>query len=187
MVTREEVITAIDNTIVEQSTPDRPQLRYLDTMETMMGFVDERMRDGAWRVLRTAPERPFVIGDAPVVTWERNEHGELILGQGFAKPNAEVFLPFFPTACLHILPAVERTRRVLAPSADEVNRAQAAFSTLHCFTSIESKDIDAVLQPWFGTIRLGREGFNLDHVAGADKLFEILMNQPPPPAGALLA
>ena len=81
MVTREEVITAIDNTIREQSTPDRPQLRYLDTMETVMGFVDERIRDGAWRVLRTAPERPFVVGDAPVVTWERNEQGELILGK----------------------------------------------------------------------------------------------------------
>jgi hypothetical protein len=179
VVTHAEIIAAIDRSIANQSTPDMPQRRYLDTMETMMGFVDDHMRDGEWHILSTTPDNPFVIGDAPVVTWERDDQRNLVYGQGFARPNVEVILPVFPTACLHILPSVQRTRPVVPPSVDDVNRTQAAFATEHCFTNIKSEHIHAVLQPVFGTIRLGIEAFTLHHLDAAAKLFDILMNQPP--------
>ena len=179
LVTKEEIIAGIDSTIREHSSPDAPQRRYLETMEHMMGFVDEHMLRGEWRMLRSAPDHPFVIGDAPVVTWERTPEG-LMFGMGFARSDVEVFFPVFPTVCLHILPTVSRTRAVHVPSTDDVNRAEAAFATQYCFTNIGSMTLDAVLQPYFGTFRLGREGFNLDHLDHAGKLFELLMQQRPP-------
>ena len=179
VVTPAEVIAAIDHAIASQSTTDAPQSRYLDTMENMMGFIDEFMRDGEWRILPTTLDNPFVIGDAPVVTWERDDQNTLVYGQGFARPNVEVILPVFRTTCLHILPRVQRTRPVVPPTVDEVNRTQAAFATQHCFTHIKSEHIDTVVQPVFSTVRLGIEAFTIHHLDAAAKLFDILMNQPP--------
>jgi hypothetical protein len=65
VVTRAHGIAAIDREIAKQTAPGAAQSRYLATMETMMGFVDQGMHDGVWRVLRTTPAAPFVIGDAP--------------------------------------------------------------------------------------------------------------------------
>jgi hypothetical protein len=129
--------------------------------------------------LRAEPNEPFVIGDAPVVTWERTEQNLLVFGQGFARPNVEVFLPVFPTACLHVLPKVVRTRPVREPSTDDVNMAQAAFATEYCFTNVRSTEIDALLQQHFGTAHIGENVFVLRHISHKKKLFEILMNQPP--------
>jgi hypothetical protein len=179
MLTKEELVTAIENNIAAHTTGDVAQRGYARTMETMMAFVDEGLRNGEWGILHAEPDKPFVIGDAPVVTWERTEHNMLVFGQGFARPNVEVFLPVFPTACVHVLPLVVRTRPVRAPATQEVNMAQAAFSTEYCFTNVRSMEIDALLQQHFGTIRLGIEGFSTGHVDHKEKLFEILMNQPP--------
>ena len=179
MVTKEEVHRAIDNTIAEHTNGDFAQRGYLHTMETMMALSDERMKNGEWRILRAQPDSPFVIGDAPVVTRERTDQNPLIFGQGFARPNVEAFVPIFPTACLHVLPAVERTRLVRTPSTDEVNRAQAAFATQHCFTNLRSMDIDATLQPYFRNSPPRNRRFRLDHIDRTQQLFDILMNQPP--------
>ena len=179
MLTKEELITAIDLRIAEHTKGDMAQRGYVRTMENMMRFQDEGMQNGEWRIVHADSGKPFVIGDAPVVTWERTDDNALILGQGFARPNVEVLLPVFPTACLQVLPAVMRTRRVRPPSSEEVNRAQAAFATQHCFTNVQSWEIDALLQPHFGTLRLGIDGFSLDHIDHTQKFFEILMNQPP--------
>jgi hypothetical protein len=73
---------------------------------------------------------------------------------------------------------VRRSRAVLLPSVDEVNLAQAAFSTAHCFTNIQSMQLDALLQPEFGMARLGIDAFNIDHIDSKMKLYEILLNQP---------
>jgi hypothetical protein len=178
VVTAAEVQKEIDRHIARQSAPDAPQERYLDTMENMMAFVDEHMRNGEWRILSTTPYCPFVIGDAPVVTWERDQENKVNYGQGFARPNVEVILPVFPTACLHILPNVQRNREVISPSVDEVNRTQAAFATKHCFTNTRSSSIDAVLQPVFNTVRLGVEAFTINQIDSADKIFDILVSQP---------
>jgi hypothetical protein len=177
MLTKEEAIAAIDNTIAVHDKTDKGQRGYVHTMQTMMAIEDEGIRNGAWAILRTSAEKPFVIGDAPVVTWERTPNNHLVYGQGFARPNVEVILPIFPTACLHVLPRVQRTSPVRTPSVEDVNVAQAAFATEHCFTNIESKELGAMLQPHFGKVRLGIEGFSLAHTDPTKQLFEILMNQ----------
>jgi len=89
MVTREEVVAAIENTIAEHSVADEAQRRYIQTVETMMAFADVNMLNGDWVIIHAEPEKPFVIGDAPVVTWERTENDVLNFGQGFARPNVE--------------------------------------------------------------------------------------------------
>jgi hypothetical protein len=171
------LVTAIENNIAEHTKGDVAQRGYMQTMETMMAFDDEGMRRGDWRILHTDPEKPFVIGDAPVVTWERIDENTLLFGQGFARPNVEVLLPVFPTACLHVLPHVPRNKPVRTATTEDVNMAQAAFATQHCFSNVRSMAIDATLQAHFGTIRLGIEGFAVRDVDHTKQLFEILMNQ----------
>jgi len=148
-------------------------------MEAMMEFADEKMLNGQWGIIHAEPERPFVIGDAPVVTWERTDNNLLIFGQGFARPNVEVFLPISPAACLHVLPQVERNRPTRIPATEEVNMAQAAFATAHCFTNVLSPEIDATLQSQFGQVRLGIEGFSVRHIDYNTVLFDILMGRRP--------
>lgn len=145
----------------------------------MMAFQDEGMLNGQWGIMTTDAAHPFVIGDAPVVTMERTEGNRLYFGIGFARPNVEVFLPVSPTACIHVLPLVTRTRQVQPPSVTEVNMAQAVFATKHCFGNINSPEIDAVLQPQFGTVRLGITGFNTHHIDYNQVLFDILMGRRP--------
>jgi hypothetical protein len=64
-------------------------------------------------------------------------------------------------------------------SRPEVNMAQAAFATEHCFTNVCSPEIDATLQPQFGKVRLGIEGFSLRHIDYNKVLFDILMGRHP--------
>jgi hypothetical protein len=142
-----------------------------------MAYLDEGMDSGMWNVMHSVPDNPFVIGDAPVVTWERNDNNTLTHGQGFARPNVEVFLPVAPTACLHILPNVQRTRRLVMPQIREVNEAQAAYSTQSVYTNLNSADLNAVLQPHFGRTRLGINAFSVRHRNYTNTMFEILMNR----------
>lgn len=182
MVTREEVIAAIDQTIAAHSDADEAQRRYIQSVETMMEYADEEMLNGQWFIIHAEPDKPFVIGDAPVVTWERTENNILNSGQGFGRPNVEVFLPVSPTTGLHIHPRVPRTRQVLMPATDEVNMAQAMFATEHCFTNIGTRELDAKLQPHFGKTRIGIEGFSGRHIDYRKLMFDILMNQGQPVA-----
>jgi hypothetical protein len=179
MVTREEVIQSIDNSIEKHSAEDEPQRRYIHALETMMEFPDENVLNGDWLIVRTDPDKPFLIGDAPVVTWERTDNNLIYFGQGFARPNVEACLPVSPTACLYVLPRVARTRPVFAPTSREVNMAQAAFATQHCFGNINSPEIDAVLQQDFGKVRLGITGFNTHHIDYNQVLFDTLMGRRP--------
>lgn len=178
-VTIEELRLSLDQTIAAQMGGDPAQRRYIQTMETMLEFVDEGLCNGRWEVVRTEQDKPFVIGDAPVVTWIRVGHNALAFGQGFGRPNVEVLLPISPTTCLHILPRVPRDQLVLRPSVVEVNMAQAAFATAHCFANVRSTELDTLLQPHFGTFQIGTHGFLTTHINHKEKLFELLMNQPP--------
>src|SRR5690242_250324 len=71
MVTKQETVEGIKREIARHTNDDEAQSTYVQTMETMMAFADERMLNAHWGVIHTEPDRPFVIGDAPVVTWER--------------------------------------------------------------------------------------------------------------------
>ena len=178
-VTKKEIVAGIEREITRHASADDVQRSYIQTMETMMAFADENMLNGHWGIVHTEPDEPFVIGDAPVVTWERTEGNILNFGLGFARPNVEVLLPVSPTACLHVLPLVERSRPVRTPATQEVNMAQAAFASEHCFTNVHSRGTDAVLQPQFGKVRLGIEGFSLRHIDYKKLLFDILMGRRP--------
>jgi hypothetical protein len=163
--------------IAERSGPEESQRDYIQALETMMTFPDETMLNGRWDILHTDPEHPFAIGDAPVVTWERTERTEqngLYFGIGFACPNVEVFLPISPLACIRVLPQVERTREVRLPTPVEVNMAQASFATEHCFANVCSPELDATLQTYFGKMRMGIDGFNLNHIDAIQLLFDIM-------------
>jgi hypothetical protein len=142
----------------------------------MLSFEDEGLLHGHWEILRTDSD-PFVIGDAPVVTWERTEFNTLMFGQGFARPNVEVFLPVAPNACLYVLPAVKRTRMPRPPQTVEINMAEASFATHKCFTNINNAELDQLLQMHFGNTRLGVTGFTLNHRDFRNTMFEILMRQ----------
>jgi hypothetical protein len=183
-VTTNEVRASISKMIDDQLASDQVQHTYADTIERALSRPDEAMLNGNWNLLHTSLDDPFVIGDAPVVTWERMNRNVLIYGLGFSRPNVEVLFPISPIACLHILPAVQRTRHVYTPSTQEVNAAQAAFATAHCFTNIRSDVIDVVLQPAFGRAEIGVTAFNIGHRDYSSTMFEILMNngrwvQPP--------
>jgi hypothetical protein len=176
-VTKEEVAEKTREVIEEHLSADQLQHDYAGAVERMLTNPDESMAAGAWGIVRTEPLDPFVIGDAPVVTWERTEQNLLIYGQGFSRPNVEVLLPVSPTTCLHILPAVERTRKPMVPTTQEVNRAQASFATQHCFTNLCSDRLDSTLQPCFGRVRLGINAFSLRHRDFSDTMFNLLMNR----------
>jgi hypothetical protein len=175
-VTLDEVRAGVQGMIDDMMATSHQQTTYVDTMERAMAYLDDGMDGGMWNVMHTIPENPFVIGDAPVVTWERSENNSLTHGQGFARPNVEVFLPVAPTACLHILPNVQRTRRLVIPQVREVNEAQAAYATQYVYTNLNSAELNAVLQPHFGRTRLGINAFSVRHRNYTNTMFEILMN-----------
>jgi len=178
ILTKEQLIAITEKQIAEHTRPDEGQRDYVRALETMMTFPDEGMLNGQWGIITTDAAHPFVIGDAPVVTFERTEQNTLYWGLGFARPNVEVLLPVSPTACLHVLPRVSRTRPTRPPARIEVNAGQAAFATRHCFGNINSAEIDAVLQGEFGKVRLGVTGFNTNHIDYNEVLFDILMGRP---------
>jgi hypothetical protein len=177
MVRREEIIEAGEKIIQAYDGSNGAQRRYIENIETMMSFPDENMLNGQWDIIRAEPDEPFVIGDAPVVTWARTDRNMLMWGLGFARPNVEAFLPISPTVCLHVLPHVPRTRRPLTPATTEVNMGQAAFATSYCFANLGSPKLDATLQAHFGKMRMGIDGFNTNHIDVEKRLFDILMNQ----------
>lgn len=122
------------------------------------------------------PTNPFIISDAPVVTWERLSDGQFSYGMGFHGANVEVLLPISPLVCLHIQPDVERTRPSVRPSVSEVNAAEAAFAARFCFSNVESSVIDGIVQENFGKAELGVRGFTVWHRNYETAMFDILMN-----------
>lgn len=178
-MTKEEVIAVTEKQIAEHTRPDEAQRDYIQALETMMTFPDETMLNGQWGILTTDAAHLFVIGDAPVVTFERTERNTLYWGQGFERPNVEVVVPVSPTTCLYILPRVVRTREPRPPHPTEVNPGQAAYATKYCYGNVNSPEIDAMLQPEFGKMRMGITGFNTHHIDRNQALFDILMGRRP--------
>ena len=138
LVTREQVIANARAYAAEVSPEVRAQQSYVRTIEDAMSNIDEKLLAGEWNYVRTIPTDPYIISDAPVVTWERMSNGQFSYGMGFRRANVEVLLPISPLVCLHIQPHVERARPSLKPSVREVNAAQAAFAGRFCFSNIEA-------------------------------------------------
>jgi hypothetical protein len=175
LITREQVIASAQRQAARIRTERNAQSSYISTLEHMMSSVDDRLLTGEWNYLRTTISNPFVISDAPVVTWERLEDRTLNFGLGFHRPNVEVLLPISPEVCLHILPNVERTNRPVRPSVREVNIAQAAFAGRFCFSNIFSDEINQIFQINFGSAELGVKSFTVWHRDYSNAIFDILM------------
>jgi uncharacterized protein DUF4238 len=174
-ITPEEALEGLNRTITRHSTDEQSQREYFEMVEQMIDYTDETLLAGEWERVFTEANDPFVIGDAPVVTWNR-VNDIPVPGFGFGTPDVEVLFPIAPTACLHIAPRVQRTRRVKTPTVREINEAQAAFATQYCFSNIKSEELDAILQPKFGTCRMGVNGFNIVGFDFHRKMFEALVN-----------
>lgn len=176
LITKEQVAESALSLLKNYETERQRQESYVRSIERWMSNLDEVVHDGDWNFLRTSATHPFVISDAPVVTWERLESGQFSYGQGFHRPNVEVFLPISPVTCLHILPAVERIKPVKQPTVREINAAQAAFASHFCFTNINSAEVDEVLQQNFGKAQLGVTAFTVWHRNYDNAVYEILLN-----------
>jgi Protein of unknown function (DUF4238) len=134
------------------------------------------MRRGEWRIIRTDPSEPFILSDTPVVTWERLEEG-FNFGLGFERPNLEVIVTVSPSACLHILPDVQRTRPVVTPTTSEVNITHIKFAYEACFADRKSDEIDKLVQENICTLKMGVNVFTLFHRNFDDKFLDFMMQQ----------
>jgi len=142
-----------------------------------MESADDKLLEGQWDLLPTTPDRPFVISDAPVVTWQRRADGSISHGVGFHRPDVEAFMPVSPALCLHILPNVPRTRQVVRPSADDINAAQASMSTRYCCTNVNCPAVDRVVQQYAGNAELGVKSFTLWHRNYDNAFYDLFMSE----------
>jgi hypothetical protein len=175
-VSVEEVRQSAEKMIATMQTQAHEQTTYVDSMERAMASTDETLENGVWNVIRADPDQPFAIGDAPVVTWHRNETGVLFYGHGMWTAGVEAVLPMAPTVCLHILPNVQRTGRVRIPTPSEVNRAQGAFATRYCYAHKNDSLIDKDLQWQFNRGQIGVNMYSVRHRNYTDTMFELLMS-----------
>ena len=85
-------------------------------------------------------------------------------------------LPVSSTIGLDILPDVRRTRRVRQPSISEVNMAQPALATKHCYAWKTDPAIDTDLRPMFGKARIGFNVYSVRHRNYSETMFELMMS-----------
>lgn len=174
-VTVDEVRERLNETIKRIQTEEHIKTTYVDAMERAFANFDQTMAGGHWGILTTTPDNPFIIGDAPVVTWIRAGNF-LHYGFGFHRPNVEVLLPVCPTACLHVLPLVPRNQQPLMPAVSEVNEAQAVFASEYCYGHMNSQAINDLIQPRIGRRRIGVHLFSVRHRDYTNTMFELLMS-----------
>jgi hypothetical protein len=178
LVTSADVKVAARDLLQKHLTEMSAQSSYVAIIGKMMSECDEKLSLGQWDCIRTTLDNPFIISDAPVVTWERIGPEQFSLGMGFHRDNVEVLLPISPEKCLHILPNVNRTRKVVSPAVKEVNIAQAAFAARACYAHLKSDAIDGIVQDNFGKAELGVKSFTIWHRDYSTAVYDILMCNP---------
>jgi hypothetical protein len=176
----EKVIENIDRFIERYKRPGHTETAYADTMERVMDNEDTTFDGASWGVVHTESDNPFVIGDAPVVTWRRDRMGVPQYGFGFQEPDIEVLLPISPTACLQVLPKVQRTQQVIKPTALEVNAAEAAFAYA-CYANVRSVSLNQHLQRHFGEKEMGINAYSIRHRDHVTAFSVLMIRMGPPP------
>jgi hypothetical protein len=174
--TKDDVARRAREQVDFERTAIAEQKQYLVGLRRGMEVLDQSMHRGDWNLLTTTPDRPFIISDSPVVTWQRDAARTIHHGGGFEGANVEVLLPVSPMSCLHILPDVERTLPIVRPTAEEVNIGQAAFAYRDCFADRQSSAIDALVQQHVSTARIGSNVFTIWHRNYDNIFYEILMS-----------
>jgi len=177
LFTPTDVAGAAVRYIAADPTGSSLQESYSQSIIHAMTQFDEAMFLGEWRRIYTSPDKPFIVSDAPVITWTRNRQGSLAYGAGFNTQNVEVILPISPTTCLHMLPNVRRSESPMVPTVDDVNAAQAAYATASCFCNIGSQEIDAIVQSRISTVVLGENVFTVWHMPYQNLVYDILMGR----------
>lgn len=177
LITSEDVANAARRMVADRKTASAEQESFVNGIVGAISALDEVMLHGEWSMLRTTADDPFILSDAPVVTWERLETGILSYGLGTREQNVEVVLPVSPISCLHILPAVARTRRPLVPKVQEINRGEASFAYHACFANQRKQEIDDIVQNCAGCVQFGRNAFTLWHRNYDNVVYDILMQQ----------
>jgi hypothetical protein len=178
-VTKDQVVKMVRARSGDHFKGVNAQRSYVGMIQKMMSELDNELFSGEWNYIRTVPTDPFIISDAPVVTWRRMHNGALSYGLGFQRADVEVLLPISPLVCLHIQPDVKRSGPARRPTVREVNRAQAAFAARSCFSNIESAEIDRLFQENFGKAEMGVNCFTIWHRNYSTSLYDFLMNQKP--------
>ena len=179
LVTKEQVVKMARAHSGEHFEGANAQRSYVEMIQKVMSELDNKIFSGEWNYIRTDPTDPFIISDAPVVTWQRMRDGALSYGLGFHRPDVEVLLPISPVVCLHIQPDVKRSSVARRPTVREVNAAQAAFAARSCFSNIESAEIDRIFQENFGKGEIGVNCFTIWHRNYDTAMYDIFMNQKP--------
>jgi|SRR5208282_158183 hypothetical protein len=175
LITTDDVAGVARKLSAHYDTASSEQESYVQGIVHFMGYLDDVMFRGEWRLLSTTSDDPFILSDAPVVTWDRRESAGISHGVGFWEPNVEVFLPVSPLTCLHILPKVQRTRAVVEPHVREVNTAQAAFAHHACLANQNKSEIDDLVQHYISTARLGENAFTLWNRNYDNLIYDALM------------
>lgn len=176
LLTKDDVIDVVTHTLGTLSVEEQIQRGYVWLMEDAMAAPDEVILHGEWGFITTDADHPFIISDAPVTTWQRNEQGLISMGLGTHQPNVEMLLPISPYVCLHVLPRVKRTLPTRVPHVSEINAAQAAFAGCYCFANVRNNWIDEIVQSNLGSAELGVKSFTVsdrDHTDAIYKLFMI--------------
>lgn len=176
LFTKSDVIGLARKAYESLKTESAMQHSYAASVEMWISYFDDAIFEGEWRLLSTSPDEPFILSDAPVATWNRLTTESFSYGVGFSEPDVEIVLPISPLTCWHILPKVQRTRPVLAPTVREVNIAQAAFATRCCFSNIQDCAIDDLVQSHISTAKLGVTAFTLWHRNYDDAVYGFLMS-----------
>jgi hypothetical protein len=179
LVTKESVLKMARAHSSDHFKGTNAQRSYVGIVQKMMSETDKELLSGEWNYIRTVPTDPFIISDAPVVTWQRMHDRALSYGLGFHRADVEVLLPISPVVCLHILPDVKRSTTARRPTVREVNAAQAAFATRFCFSNVRNPGIDQLFQENFGKAEIGAKSFTIWHRNYGNAVYDILMNQKP--------
>jgi Protein of unknown function (DUF4238) len=175
LATRGYVLEIARALLTKNLEPTAMQSSYAERISVSLDGLNEPMFHGSWIMLSVSPDNPFILGDAPVATWVRQEADKISLGEGYLRPDVEVFLPVSPTTCWHILPKVRRTRKVRAPKALEVIAAQACFAKRSCFANLNSSLIDQIVQKKIATFKLGVTGGTMWHQVERDYCYDLML------------
>jgi hypothetical protein len=176
LISTQDVSKAASRYLVSELSGREAQEWYAQGTVRAIAAFDEILFRGEWRLLATPPATAFMLSDAPVVTWQRLESGQVNYGIGFHTPNVEVFLPMSPATCLHILPDVRRSRKIASPTVAEINIAQAAFAYNACFANQNSQELDSIVQNHISSVKLGQNAFTVFHRNYDNAIYDILMN-----------
>ena len=95
-ITKEDVAGKAREYFERLPTEEAEQQQYMVGIQNGMANLDEPMYRGDWNLVTTTPDRPFIISDSPVVTWQRDAAGTIYHGGGFRAAQCRDSSASFP-------------------------------------------------------------------------------------------